>query len=324
MRVVSTLGSLVLGAGLCAARACAPHPRPTSFSSEVGTTTSESATATSSLTSHETLSATKSETKVESFVTLSTSSTSATTGLEETTSGLTVTETHTTVESAAALETSTTEASTLTSSFITKLATTTYVTSQETETSTAVDEATSTTIGPTTTTAGPPVQTANLVQNGGFEDSSIEPWEASGATPTVEALFCPEGTHCLRFTGSYDGNTATICQRVQVEQGFEYTFKANVNQNCIKSFGSAILSCDDKVNTVELLIDGVFDSGDQGIIGDSNYHELSNTFSYVGPSIDSTDLCIIFKVNQGVYYSHYLDGISLTRGKAVPIPAETD
>ncbi|EXA32307.1 hypothetical protein FOVG_16482 [Fusarium oxysporum f. sp. pisi HDV247] len=331
MRVVSTLGSLVIGAGLCAARACAPHPLPTSFSSEVGTTTSESATATSSLTSHETLSATKSETKVESSVTISTSSTevlssvgSATTGLEETTSGLTVTETQTTVESAAALETSTTEASTLISSFTTKLATTTYVTSQETETSTAVDEATSTTIGATTTTAEPPVQTANLVQNGGFEDSSIEPWEASGATPTVEALFCPEGTHCLRFTGSYDGNTATICQRVQVEQGFEYTFKANVNQNCIKSFGSAILSCDDKVNTVELLIDGVFDSGDQGIIGDSNYHELSNTFSYVGPSIDSTDLCIIFKVNQGVYYSHYLDGISLTRGKAVPIPAETD
>ncbi|KNB07819.1 hypothetical protein FOXG_08878 [Fusarium oxysporum f. sp. lycopersici 4287] len=147
---------------------------------------------------------------------------------------------------------------------------------------------------------------------------------ASGATPTVEALFCPEGTHCLRFTGSYDGNTATICQRVQVEQGFEYAFKSNVNQNCIKSFGSAILSCDDNINTVELLIDGVFDSGDQGIIGDSNYHEFSNTFSYVGPSIDSTDLCIIFKVNQGVYYSHYLDGISLTRGKAVPIPAETD
>jgi hypothetical protein len=127
-----------------------------------------------------------------------------------------------------------------------------------------------------------------------------------------------------RFTGSYDGNTATICQRVQVEQGFEYTFKANVNQNCIKSFGSAILSCDDNVNTVELFIDGVFNSGDKGIIGDYNYHEFSNTFSYVGPSIDSTDLCIIFKVNQGVYYSHYLDGISLTRGKAVPIPAETD
>uniref|UniRef100_A0A0D2XY07 Uncharacterized protein n=1 Tax=Fusarium oxysporum (strain Fo5176) TaxID=660025 RepID=A0A0D2XY07_FUSOF len=233
MRVVSTLGSLVLGAGLCAARVL----------SSVG---------------------------------------SATTGLEETTSGLTVTETQTTVESAAALETSTTEASTLISSFTTKLATTTYVTSQETETSTTVDEATSTTIGATTTTAELPVQTANLVQNGGFEDSSIEPWWPQEPLQLSKHYFAPRG-HIV-----------------------------------------SILSCDDNINTVELLIDGVFDSGDQGIIGDSNYHEFSNTFSYVGPSIDSTDLCIIFKVNQGVYYSHYLDGISLTRGKAVPIPAETD
>ncbi|KAF4333586.1 hypothetical protein FBEOM_12600 [Fusarium beomiforme] len=298
MRVSTTFGSILLGAGLCAARACAPHPRPTtttSVSSEVGTTTTEGST---------------------------------TNVIETTASGSTSQETLTVSESQASVESSatTTEVSTTISSFTT-LATTTSgtsgLTSQETETSTTTDDATSTTLEATTTSAGPPVIT-NIVQNGGFEDSAIDPWEVTGATPNIQNSWCPEGSQCLQLPQAFDDNTAKICQRVEVEQGFEYTFKMLVYQNCIKSFGSNIVSCDSDVNTVDMSIDGVFDSGAIGVVGDGNFHEVSKTFSYVDPSIDSTDLCITITVNQGVYYNYLIDGVSLTQGKAVPIPAETD
>ncbi|KLO98718.1 uncharacterized protein Y057_6766 [Fusarium fujikuroi] len=293
MRVTTTFGSLILGAGLCAARACAPHPRPTTTSIEssvtVETSTADSATTehettTSSLTSQEASSVTESQTSVESSAT--------------TTDGI--------------------------SSFTTMLTTTTAVTSQETETSTTVDEATSTTAEATTTTAGPPVIT-NLAVNGGFEDETIDPWVVEGASPAVyrSQFWCAEGSKCLQLPGNF-ANSAKVCQSVAVEAGFEYTFKAQVLQNCIKEYGSNILVCDDNINTTELSIDGVYDSGNHGIVGYNTYNDFSYTFSYTGPSIDSTDLCITITQNQGLGPVFYLDGVSFTRGQAVPIPDPTE
>ncbi|KAF9775844.1 hypothetical protein IL306_006026 [Fusarium sp. DS 682] len=164
----------------------------------------------------------------------------------------------------------------------------------------------------------------NIVENGGFEDSTIDPWEATGAIPEIARGLCPEGDQCLRLPGNFDQNTAKVCQRVEVEQGYEYTFKALVSQNCIKSFGSNIVVCEDNVNTAELSIDGVFNSGESGVTGFNTYNDFSHTFPYVGPSIDSTDLCITITANQGVSYSFNVDSASLTRGKAVPIPVESE
>ncbi|KAG5755164.1 hypothetical protein H9Q69_006063 [Fusarium xylarioides] len=234
MRVTVTFGTLIMGVGLCAARACAPHPRPTtttSISSEIDTTTAGGA------------------------------------------------------------------------------ATTT--TSQET-------------ISATTTTAGPPVIT-NLVENGGFEDETSDPWVVEGASPAVyrSQFFCAEGSKCLQLPGNFN-NFAKVCQRVEVEAGFEYTFKAQVLQNCIKEYGSNTVVCEDNVNTAELSIDGVYDSGNHGIVGYNSYNEFTYTFSYTDPSIDSTDLCITITQNQGLSPTFYLDGVSLTRGQAVPIPDPTE
>lgn len=119
-------------------------------------------------------------------------------------------------------------------------------------------------------------------------------------------------------------NSARVCQRVAVEAGFEYTFKAQVSQNCIKEYGSNTLTCDDNINTAELSIDGVFDSGENGIVGYNTYKDFTYTFSYVDPSIDSTDLCITITQNQGLSPVFYLDGVSFTRGEAVPIPDPTE
>ena len=118
-------------------------------------------------------------------------------------------------------------------------------------------------------------------------------------------------------------NYAMVCQRVELEAGFEYTLKAQVAQQCIKSFGSSIPPCDDNINTAELSIMGVFNSGEQGIVG-SSFNGYTYTFSYTGPSIDSASLCITILQNQGIRPSFYLDGVSLTRGRAVPIPTPTD
>ncbi|KAF5721571.1 hypothetical protein FGLOB1_222 [Fusarium globosum] len=349
MRVTTTFGSLILGAGLCAARACAPHPRPTttsSFSGEVGTTTAGGAATTT--TPQETLSVTESESSIESSVTIETSTadsattsgltsqetlsatasqtsleSSATTELETTTSSLTSQETSTVAESQTTAEVSATTTDGI-SSFTTIVATTTAVTSQEAETSTTTDEATSTTAEATTTTAGPPVIT-NLAVNGGFEDETIDPWVVEGASPAVyrSQFWCAEGSKCLQLPGNFD-NSAKVCQRVAVEAGFEYTFKAQVLQNCIKEYGSNILVCDDNINTTELSIDGVYDSGNHGIVGYNTYNDFSYTFSYTGPSIDSTDLCITITQNQGLGPVFYLDGVSFTRGQAVPIPDPTE
>ncbi|SCO55477.1 uncharacterized protein FFMR_12633 [Fusarium fujikuroi] len=325
MRVTTTFGSLILGAGLCAARACAPHPRPTttpSFSSEIGTTTAGGAATTT--TSQEALSITDSTSSIESSVTVETSTAdSATTEHETTTSSLTSQEASSVTESQTSVESSATTTDGI-SSFTTMLTTTTAVTSQETETSTTVDEATSTTAEATTTTAGPPVIT-NLAVNGGFEDETIDPWVVEGASPAVyrSQFWCAEGSKCLQLPGNF-ANSAKVCQSVAVEAGFEYTFKAQVLQNCIKEYGSNILVCDDNINTTELSIDGVYDSGNHGIVGYNTYNDFSYTFSYTGPSIDSTDLCITITQNQGLGPVFYLDGVSFTRGQAVPIPDPTE
>ncbi|RBR26460.1 uncharacterized protein FIESC28_00754 [Fusarium coffeatum] len=318
MRVTATFGSLIVGASLCAARACAPHPRSTTTSSlisEIGTTTAESSATTTT-----SLSATEAESSIESSVIIETSTVeSATTELDSTTSDsetLTVTESETSAESSA----TTTDGI---SSFTTIVASTTAITFEDTETSTSVDEATTTTVEATTTTAGPPVIT-NLVQNGGFEDATIDPWVVEGAPSRItNDAFAPEGSQLLRLDGDL-ANSAKVCQRVEVEAGFEYTFKAQVAQYCIKSFGSNIVMCDDDVNTVQLSIAGVYVSGDRGIVGYNIFNEYTYTFSYTGPSIDSTDLCITISQNQGIGPVFYLDGVSLTRGRAVPIPTPTD
>ncbi|KAF5563565.1 hypothetical protein FNAPI_2637 [Fusarium napiforme] len=331
MRVTATFGTLIMGASLCAARACAPHPRSTtttSLSSDISTTTAGGAATTT--TSQKTLSATESASSIESSVTVkTTTSDSATTELETTTSGETSQETLSATESQISVESETSFESSATatdgiSSFTTIVATTTAVTSQETETSTTVDDATSTTTEATTTTAGSPVIT-NLVENGGFEDSTVDPWVVEGTTPSVytNRFFCAEGSQCLQLPGNLD-NSASVCQRVAVEAGFEYTFKAQVSQNCVKEYGSNILNCDDNVNTAELYIDGVFNPGEDGIVGNNVYKTFTYTFSYTGPSIDSTDLCVKITQNQGLSPDFYLDGISFTRGQAVPIPDPTE
>ncbi|KAF5593430.1 hypothetical protein FPANT_5126 [Fusarium pseudoanthophilum] len=327
MRVTATFCTLIMGSSLCAARACAPHPRPTttSLSSDVGTTTAGGAA--TKTTSQETISATESASSIETSVTIesSTAGSATTTELETTTAGVTSQETLSVTESDTSVESSATRIDGI-SSFTTLLATTTAVTSQETATSTNVDDATSATIEATTTTAGPPA-TTNIVENGGFEDSTeiIDPWVVEGASPTVytNPSFCPEGINCLQIPGNLDP-FASVCQRVAVEAGFEYTFKAQVAQWCIKQFSSGSPPCDDNANKAELSIEGVFNSGQDGVVGYQTYKDFAYTFSYTGPSIDSTDLCITITQNQGVNPVFYLDGVSFTRGQAVPIPDPTE
>ncbi|KAJ4122796.1 hypothetical protein NW768_010241 [Fusarium equiseti] len=320
MRVTATFGSLIMGASLCAARACAPHPRPTttsSLSSEIGTTTARGAATTT--TSQEALST---ESSIESVTIESSTADSATTELEATTSGLTSQETLSVTESETSAESPATTTDGI-SSFTTIVATTTDVTSEETETSTNVDETTATTVEASTTTAGPPVIT-NLVQNGGFEDETSDPWVVEGALSVLNRDgFAAEGSSCLRLLGNFD-SSAKVCQRVEVEAGFEYTFKAKVLQNCIKSYGSNTVVCEDNVNTAKLSIDAVFDSGEHGIVGFNSYNDFTYTFPYTEPSIDATDLCITITQNQGISPSFYLDVVSFTRGKAVPIPDPTE
>ncbi|OBS20315.1 hypothetical protein FPOA_06688 [Fusarium poae] len=312
MRVATTFGSLILSAGLVAARACAPHPRPTTTSASVVDTTTDVgsdstviATATSDLTSQETTTVTESQTNVESSVTLPTSLTE---------------------EASLSTELSTTLDPT-SQETLTTTGFDTVVTSSETpttlETFTTSAAATSEATEVTTTTAGPPLETINIVQNGGFEDFPLEPWEVEGTLPSFDS-FAAEGSQSLSLPQNFIDSTAKVCQRVAIEQGFEYTFKASVAQRCILSFGSNTVTCEDDANKIILSIEGVSNSGELGVRGYSTFNEVSDTFSYVGPSIDQTDLCITIKVSEAVDYNFFLDGISLVQGEPVPIPIETD
>ncbi|KAF5530102.1 hypothetical protein FPHYL_14135 [Fusarium phyllophilum] len=290
MRVHTTLGPLILSAGLCAARACAPHPRSTtatsSWSSEtdtataaIGSTTTEIATTISGVASEETTTTAESDSAVETSVTVSTS----------------------------ALESSILESSTF-------------------QVSTSAAEASTHTTEDATTTTTSPAQSVQTPPNGDFEDATLAPWESTGTTAVLtRGIVCYQGSQCANLPGPYSGNTAKICQRVDIQQGYEYTFAAHLRQGCTYySAGEGEdLDCDDNINSVELSIDGVFDSEAKPVSWDNQYHEYSNTFQYTGPSIDSTDLCISVIINQGERYNFIVDSVSLVRGKSVPVPEET-
>ncbi|KAM0285081.1 hypothetical protein ACHAO9_008912 [Fusarium lateritium] len=240
MRVHTFLGPLILSAGLCAARACAPHPRSsttsswtskTATSTAIGSTTTEIATTTSGLTSEE---------------------------------PSTVTESDTTIES-----------------------------------------------------SSPP--------NGDFEDPTLEPWESTGTTAVlVQGNACYEKNQCAKLPGPYSGNTAKICQRVEIQQGYEYTFAAYLKQRCTyySAGDGEDIDCRTNAKMVQLSVDGVsFNS--KSVDWDNQYHEYSSTFQYTGPSIDSTDLCIAAVMTQGDTYEFLADSVSLVRGKSVPVPEES-
>lgn len=131
-------------------------------------------------------------------------------------------------------------------------------------------------------------------------------------------------TFYRRLPGPYSGNTAKICQRVEIQQGYEYTFAAYLRQSC--SYYNAgegeDIDCSPNANTVQLSIDGVSFTS-KSVDWDNQYHEYSSTFRYTGPSIDSTDLCIAAVITQGDRYEFFVDSVSLVRGKSVPVPEES-
>ncbi|WZH47242.1 uncharacterized protein QYS62_008386 [Fusarium acuminatum] len=291
MRVHTTLGPLILSAGLCAARACAPHPRSTTTSSwtsetatstAIGSTATEIATTTSGLTSEETTTVTESDTAIESSVTVLTSA--AETSTVETT----------------AFETSTIEAST-----------------------SATEAPTRTTEDSTTTTTSP-AESVQSPSNGDFEDPTLAPWESTGTTAVLaQGGYCYEKNQCARLPGPYSGNTAKICQSVAIEQGYEYTFSAYLRQSCTYDAGEGEpIDCNPNTNTVQLTIDGAAFAS-KSVDWDNQWHEYSTTFRYIGPSIDSTDLCVAAVIAQGVTYEYFVDAVSLVRGESVPIPEES-
>lgn len=110
-----------------------------------------------------------------------------------------------------------------------------------------------------------------------------------------------------------------MCQRVKVQQGYEYTFTAYVAQYCLADHSSPRW-CYDDVNKAKLSIDQVYSSEQTAIPNNAPFQEVTGTFQYVDPSIDSTDLCVEINIGGGIYYNFWIDGISLGRGKAVPIP----
>jgi hypothetical protein len=124
--------------------------------------------------------------------------------------------------------------------------------------------------------------------------------------------------------GPYSGNTAKICQRVEIQQGYEYTFVAYLWQGCTHYDAEKEEDgdCSPNANTVQLSIDGVSFTS-KSVDSDHQFHEYSSTFQYTGPSIDSTDLCIAIVITQGYSYQFLVDSVSLVRGKSVPVPEES-
>ncbi|KAG9505129.1 hypothetical protein J7337_002095 [Fusarium musae] len=279
--------------------ALARQPRSTtatsSWSSETDTataiasTTTEIATTTiSGVAPKQTTTTTESESAVETSVTVSTS----------------------------AFETSTLESSTLESP---TLELTTF------QVSTSAAEASTHTTEDATTTTTSPAQSAQTPPNGDFEDATLAPWESTGTTAVlVRGLAYYQGNQCADLPGSYNGNTAKICQLLDIQQGYEYTFAAHLRQGCTYySAGEGEdLDCDNNTHSFKLSIDGVFDSEAKPVSRDNQYHEYSNTFQYTGPSIDSIDLCVSVVINQGERYEFLVDSVSIVRGKSVPVPEE--
>ncbi|KAH6967080.1 hypothetical protein EDB82DRAFT_530763 [Fusarium venenatum] len=272
MRVHTTLGSLILSAGLVAARASAPHPQSTTTTSPL-TSETETATAVGS----------------------------ATVETAETTSAATSEEATIIVKSDSATE----------SSII--------------EVSTSVAEASIRTIEDSTTTTTSPAQSVQSPPNGNFEDPTLEPWESTGtAAVLAQGNYCHEKYQCSRRPGPYSGNTAKICQRIDLEQGYKYTFAAHLRQSCTyyNANEGEDIDYSPNINTVHLFIDGVSFTS-KGVDWNNQWHEYSNTCQYTGPSIGSTDLCIAAVMTQGDRYDFYVDGVSLVRGKSVPISKES-
>ena len=75
------------------------------------------------------------------------------------------------------------------------------------------------------------------------------------------------------------GNLNNSFNRVEVKVGFEYTFNAQVLQNCVKSYDLNIVSYDDNVNPAELSIKGVSDSGEHDVVGYISHTDYTYTFS---------------------------------------------
>ncbi|KAH6953464.1 hypothetical protein DER45DRAFT_648069 [Fusarium avenaceum] len=305
MRVHTTLGPLILSAGLCAARACAPHPRSTTTSSwtsetatstAIGSTATEIATTASGLTSEETTIVTESDTAIESSLTILSSATETSTG-----------------------ETSAFETTTAEASISTVQASTLTI-----EASTSATEAPTRTTEDSTTTTTSPAQSVQIPPNGDFEDPTLEPWESTGTTAVLaQGGYCYEKNQCARLPGPYSGNTAKICQSVAIQQGYEYTFSAYLRQSCTYDAGeSEPIDCSNNANTVQLTIDGAAYAS-KSVSWDNQWHEYSTTFRYIGPSIDSTDLCVAAVIAQGDTYEYYVDAVSLVRGDSVPIPEES-
>ncbi|KAF9771020.1 hypothetical protein IL306_011369 [Fusarium sp. DS 682] len=280
-----------MSAGLCAAGVCRPNPRLTTTAAS--SYTSESASLTSSVTTETTTIA----------------------------SGLTTEETITVTESASSIETSATESETSIESSITESGTSIEATvttsaapiessviesTTAAESSTTVPDATSTTEEATTTT-NPPIETVEVLQNRGFEDATLSPWQNAGEAEAGRSNEnCREGSHCAVFSSPSDAIELAICQRVEILQGFEYTFTAYVRQDC------------------RIEDSGAVNSGWKEMTAALTYHQYRTTFQYTGPSIDSTDLCIWMARSEGEVWDFYIDSTSLKRGKPIPIPDEMD
>ncbi|KAM0492352.1 hypothetical protein ACHAP8_010039 [Fusarium lateritium] len=282
MRVNTTIGSLIISAGLVAARACAPHPQSTTTTS-LWTSETETAIAVGSAT-------------METVETTSVATSGETT---------TVIESDSAVESPVMIATSGSETSII-------------------EVSTSVTETSTSTTEDATTTTTTPAQSVQSPPNGNFEDKTLEPWESTGTTAVLaQGNYCYEKNQCARLPGPYSGNTAKICQRIELQQGYEYTFAAHLRQTCSYDAGEGEdIDCSPNVNTVQLFIDGASFTS-KPVDWDNQWHEYSDTFQYTGPSIDSTDLCIAAVITQGDTYYFYVDAVSLVRGKSVPIPEQS-
>ncbi|KAM5349687.1 hypothetical protein ACJ41O_006192 [Fusarium nematophilum] len=254
---------------------------------------------------------------------------SATTESATTTEPTTATGSATTVETATATESATT-VQTETSTGTTESETSSTA---EPATSTSGESQTSTGTEPTTSApvVEPPVQTVNLLGNPGFEDSNsdIYPWESELQGPSnagVEDNFLQtnnqhSGENVFFIVGYGLPAHYSVCQRVGVDQGYEYTFKVWVKHSCITSNnGPTNVQCGTGTSKVQLYVENAYSSGWETVPNDSTYHQYGGTFQYTEMGIDQTNLCIEFSATQGLQFQFYLDDASYSRGKQVPIP----
>ncbi|KAF4951432.1 hypothetical protein FSARC_12915, partial [Fusarium sarcochroum] len=327
----TAIGLLLLGAvSLCAAGPCKPKPSSLLLStsvltSEAGTVTETDATSTT----FEILLATTSITTTTEEASTSTIDPTVDTTID-TTIGTTTETIMTISESETFTESSliaSTEASTETSVVTTDA--TIDTTSAVTEAATASTKTESTT---TTAAAEPPIQTVEIARNGGFDDSAtdITPWTAIGATSRSGVLDeqQQDGPYCYATGHSPDDNPNAkihgVCQRVPVDQGYEYTLSAWIKQRCIVHNGQDdARDCSDTSNEVFVNVDGVGGLSRIKIPNDNQYHQFRTTLQYYDPSIEDTDFCVSVEVREGDDYLFFIDTISFARGRQLgPNPDE--